>query len=135
MGMAQNRMGRSRLTYLVIAGLFAQLFVTGLYAPAMALRSAVATVDGARTILICTGTGFKAVTLDDRGRPTKPAPDADQTTYCPICFGLAGCHVIEPGPVAIAQTDPPAPPRLSAIAFQWPPNGPPARPTSRGPPA
>lgn len=135
MGKVHNRTGRTRLTYLVIAGLVVQLFVAGLYAPAMAFRSAAATDDDARKVLICSGAGFKAITLDDRGRQAKSPADTENAAFCPICLGLANCYAIEPSSIPIGRNDIPPPPRLSAIVFSSPANGRPERPTSRGPPA
>jgi Protein of unknown function (DUF2946) len=132
---AFTRQRRKSLAYLATVGFVLQLFLTGLYAPAMAFAAPGAAPEDARTVLICTGTGFKKVALDATGRPVTPASHRDKTAFCPICFGLAGGVVITTHLTVVEPSHIDIPLFLSGIAFTWPANGPPSRPTSRGPPA
>jgi hypothetical protein len=132
---AFTRPGRKSFASLAAIGLVLQLFLTGLYAPAMVFTSSAPVPDGARTVLICTGTGVKNVTLDARGQPTQPEPGDDKPGFCPICFGLAGGPALPAHPLDVAPDRTQVPLVLNGIAFAWPTNGLPSRPTARGPPA
>jgi hypothetical protein len=123
------------LAGLAIASLLAHLFVTALYAPAMAFAGALGVGDGVHRVLVCTPDGIKSVTIGIDGQPTQfPAPDT-APDYCPICMGLAGYSIIEPPVLSVGAL----PLGVSAAhAVNWvfllPPNGNEPTPVSRGPP-
>jgi|GEM_PF-6450790 len=78
---------------LMTAALLLQLFMTGLYAPGMAVRAAAgiekgSVVSGGQTRLICSSQGLVSVSFDAAGNPLPP-PSDDAIAFCPICFGLA----------------------------------------------
>jgi hypothetical protein len=129
---------RRVLNALLALALVAQAFLGVQHGALVAYASEPAAQDGLRVIVICTGSGYKRITLDEEGNPVgeEQAP-ANPTgpSVCHVCAGMAGCASALSA-VAIDLPKPPFAPRSLAVAkrdavqerFSL-------RPASRGPPA
>ncbi len=59
--------------------------------------------DGYRTILICTGDGYRQITLDAENKPTEQPAPSDATNECPACVLASSITLIQPVPVYAAH--------------------------------
>ena len=116
-----------------VAALVLQLFVTALFAPAMAF--AATGIGAPAAVTICTPGGIANVGPDlatDHER--SPSRGDGLTTLCPICLGLAG-HAFA---IVHAECITAAPASSRAVAsprgYHAPDDRRPLRPVSRGPP-
>ncbi len=72
----------------LVVWLFIQLAMTGAFFPAGASSPETVTDDGfANSIIICTGTGFKRISLNEDG--SLPTDTNEVDNYCPWCLHFA----------------------------------------------
>ncbi len=92
-GKRRSRNGHRRIAFLAVASLLMHALVFAWHTPEMAAGSGVDAA-GHRTIVICTGQGFKTIAIDADGRPIKAptnGPEAPNLSKsCPVCTALAG---------------------------------------------
>ena len=91
----------------LVVWLFVQLSMTGLFSPASASAAdAALEADFSNTIVICTSTGLKRITLEDDGSLPADAPDV--SSFCPWCMHFGALPSMAPKqdwqPVSLVST-------------------------------
>lgn len=82
--------GKRAAACLVILGMLAQAALVASTIPVIfAISSAAAQQPGYQTIIICTGTGFKRITIDPEGNRVEGEEEEASLQDCPAC-ALAG---------------------------------------------
>ena len=109
------------VSWLAIVGLLMRVGLGVVFAPMLAAaadasdRNALSSsfsskTDGLRTIVICTGSGLKKITIDADGNPVDGGKIPDE---CPLCTALTGLAVAVP----VQLVDMPLP-ALSASSYE-----------------
>jgi hypothetical protein len=89
---------RRTIVACTIIGLLVQAFLGALQASAMALAAAAAADPFARSIIICTPTGFKKVSIDGNGNPVEEPKQPEFGLSCCICHATSCANAaVQPG--------------------------------------